>query len=88
MTAPDLRPNGGEDPATPGKTGAEQQTEHQLHPAVAAMQPLDNDGNPILTKVLPAGEPLHKAGLLDLDDDTPLAPACDLSGDGTCEACQ
>lgn len=25
---------------------------------------------------------------LDLDDDTPLAPACDLSGDGTCEACQ
>lgn len=26
--------------------------------------------------------------LLDLDDDTPLAPVCDLSGDGTCEACQ
>lgn len=25
---------------------------------------------------------------LDLNDDTPLAPACDLSGDGTCEACQ
>lgn len=41
------------------------------HPAVAAMQPLDNDGK-----------------ALDLNDDTPLAPACDLSGDGTCEACQ
>lgn len=26
--------------------------------------------------------------LLDLDDDTPLAPACDLSGEGTCDACQ
>lgn len=26
--------------------------------------------------------------LLDLEDDTPLAPACDLSGDGACEACQ
>lgn len=26
--------------------------------------------------------------LLDLDSDAPLAPACDLSGDGTCEACQ
>jgi len=25
---------------------------------------------------------------LDLDDDTPLAPACDLSGEGSCEACQ
>lgn len=25
---------------------------------------------------------------INLDDDTPLAPACDLSGDGTCEACQ
>lgn len=44
-----------------------------LHPAVAAMQPLDNDGH-----------------VLDLDDDTPLdaGKACDLSGDGTCEACQ
>lgn len=36
---------------------------------------------------------LHQAldqadALLDLDDDTPLAPVCDLSGDGTCEACQ
>lgn len=28
------------------------------------------------------------AATLDLNDDTPLAPACDLSGDGTCEACQ
>lgn len=26
--------------------------------------------------------------VLDLNDDTPLAPACDLTGDGTCEACQ
>lgn len=25
---------------------------------------------------------------LDLDSDAPLAPACDLTGDGTCEACQ
>ena len=25
---------------------------------------------------------------LDLDDDTPLPPACDLSGDGACDACQ
>lgn len=41
------------------------------HPAVAAMQPLDNDGK-----------------ALDLNDDTPLAPACDLSADGACESCQ
>ena len=47
-----------------------------LHPAVAAMAPLDNDGR----KVKPEG--------LDLDDDTPLTPVCDLSGEGTCEACQ
>lgn len=26
--------------------------------------------------------------LLDLEDDTPLAPACDLSGEGACESCQ
>lgn len=26
--------------------------------------------------------------LLDLNDDTPLAPVCDLSGDKTCESCQ
>ncbi len=25
---------------------------------------------------------------LDLDDDTPLTPVCDLSGEGTCEARQ
>lgn len=25
---------------------------------------------------------------IDLDSDAPLAPACDLSEDGTCEACQ
>lgn len=25
---------------------------------------------------------------LDLDSDKPLAPVCDLSGDGTCESCQ
>lgn len=25
---------------------------------------------------------------VDLSDDTPLEPVCDLSGDGTCEACQ
>lgn len=25
---------------------------------------------------------------LDLNDDTPLTPVCDLSGEGTCEACQ
>ena len=41
------------------------------HPAVAAMQPLGNDGTP-------AADP----------DDFPLGKACDLSGDGTCEACQ
>ena len=41
------------------------------HPAVAAMQPLSNDGTP-------AADP----------DDFPLGKACDLSGDGTCEACQ
>lgn len=28
------------------------------HPAAAAMQQLDNDGNPILAKVLPGGGPL------------------------------
>ncbi len=28
------------------------------HPAVSAMVPLDNDGNEILNKVLPGGEPL------------------------------
>ena len=34
---------------------------------------------------------LHRLGELDLvaqADDFPLGPACDLSGDGTCEACQ
>ena len=41
------------------------------HPAVAAMQPLSNDGTA-------AADP----------DDFPLGKACDLSGDGTCEACQ
>ena len=41
------------------------------HPAVAAMQPLGNDGTP-------AADP----------DDFPLGKACDLSDDGTCEACQ
>jgi len=36
-----------------------------------------------------AMQPLDSDGKgLDLNDDTPLAPACDLSGDGTCEACQ
>lgn len=42
-----------------------------VHPAIAAMQPLESDGKG-----------------LDLNDDAPLAPACGLSGDGTCEACQ
>lgn len=41
------------------------------HPAIAAMQPLDNDGKAIAD-----------------DGDFPLGQACDLSGDGTCEACQ
>lgn len=34
---------------------------------------------------------LHRLGELDLvsqADDFPLGQACDLSGDGTCEACQ
>lgn len=36
-----------------------------------------------------AMQPLESDGKgLDLNDDTPLAPACDLTGDGTCEACQ
>lgn len=26
--------------------------------------------------------------LLDLNDDTPLTPVCDLSGDKICESCQ
>lgn len=30
----------------------------QRHPAAAAMQQLDNDGNPIMAKVLPGGGPL------------------------------
>jgi len=25
---------------------------------------------------------------IDLESDTPMAPACDLSGEGSCEACQ
>ena len=29
-----------------------------------------------------------EAGGLDLSSDAPLAGACDLSGEGTCEACQ
>lgn len=29
-----------------------------------------------------------QSATLDLGSDAPLAPACDLSGDGTCEACQ
>ena len=36
-----------------------------------------------------AMQPLESDGKgLDLNDDTPLAPACDLSADGACEACQ
>ena len=46
-------------------------TPQAQHPAVAAMQPLSNDGTA-------AADP----------DDFPLGKACDLSGDGTCEACQ
>ena len=46
-------------------------TPQAQHPAVAAMQPLSNDGTD-------AADP----------DDFPLGKACDLSGDGTCEACQ
>lgn len=46
-------------------------TPRAQHPAVAAMQPLSNDGTA-------ATDP----------DDFPLGQACDLSGDGTCEACQ
>ncbi len=38
---------------------------------------------PTTTENTPEAEPG-----LDLEDDTPLAPACDLSGDGTCESCQ
>jgi hypothetical protein len=40
--------------------------------------------------LLDVGEPQDIAAkpLLDLDDDTPLAPVCDLSGDKTCESCQ
>ena len=34
------------------------------------------------------GQEPQTATELDLDDDTPLAPACDLSGEGTCESCQ
>lgn len=53
------------------KPHTRQELAEATHPAVAAMQPLDNDGK-----------------ALDLNDDTPLAPACDLSGDNPCEACQ
>lgn len=63
------------------------------HPAIATMQPLDNDGGAVApsSSTMPIYEQ-HKQRLqrpgLDLNDDTPLAPACDLSADGTCEACQ
>jgi hypothetical protein len=40
------------------------------------------------TKTSPEQKPAEESAELDLNDDTPLAPACDLSGDGTCEACQ
>lgn len=68
-------------------------TPRAQHPAVAAMQPLESDGKAIAPRssTMPSYEQheqrLHRPGL-DLTSDTPLAPACDLSGDGTCEACQ
>lgn len=68
-------------------------TPQAQHPAVAAMQPLESDGKAIAPRssAMPSYEQheqrLHRPGL-DLTSDTPLAPACDLSGDGTCEACQ
>lgn len=55
---PDLRPNAADTTAAPMGAAPDKQLEHQLHPAVAAMVPLDNDGNPLLAKVLPAGGPL------------------------------
>lgn len=68
-------------------------TPQSAHPAIATMQPLDNGGGAVApsSSTMPIYEQ-HKQRLqrpgLDLNDDTPLAPACDLSADGTCEACQ
>lgn len=43
--------NDSQDPSNP-------QPQQLVHPAKTAMQQLDNDGNPIMAKVLPAGGPL------------------------------
>lgn len=39
-----------------------------------------------IDRLLDATEQIND--LLDLSDDTPLVPVCDLSGDKTCESCQ
>lgn len=48
--------------------------------------PLPKLGDPRVQEV--SEDAQKTVGGLDLNDDTPLAPACDLSGDGSCEACQ
>lgn len=59
MDASDLRPNGTEPAAATGETAPRQQLEHQI------------DGEELLAKVLPAGEPLHPAiaAMVPLDND-------------------
>ena len=43
---------------------------------------------PIGAVSAPVASAQAQSATLDLTSDTPLAPACDLSGDGTCDACQ
>lgn len=43
---------------------------------------------PIGAVSAPTAAAQAQSAILDLASDIPLAPACDLSGDGTCDACQ
>lgn len=72
------------------------------HPAVAAMQPLDNDGNAVAPsgrvsgtletmRVETLGDEVAQripVAVVPDPDDFKLGPACDLSGEGPCEGCQ
>lgn len=62
--------NDSQDPSNP-------QPQQLVHPAKTAMQQLDNDGNPILAKVLPGGGPLSGQGV---QADCERCPGCENQG--------
>lgn len=72
MNVPDLRPKCAAADFAPMESSASHQNTH-LHPALAAMVPLDSNGEP-LAKVLPAGEPLVSTCW--------TCPACDFTKRG------